>query len=67
LPLPAGDCKKYVAIRRVNLLLASSPAALHIAPAARLREFCLYDFALGELLCEEDGKFTDAACGWVGQ
>jgi len=40
----------YVAGRRVNLLLASSPAALQIAPAARLREFCLYDSVPGELL-----------------
>jgi hypothetical protein len=29
------------------------PAALHIAPAARLRGFCHYDFAPGELLCEQ--------------
>jgi len=37
----------YVAGRRVNVLLASS-AALHIAPAARLREFCFLGFRARE-------------------
>jgi len=36
------------------------PAVLHIAPAARLREFCLYDSAPGELLYEDGGQFTDS-------
>jgi len=39
----------YVAGRRVNVLLALLPSALHIAPAAQLREFCRYGFARGGL------------------
>jgi hypothetical protein len=34
-----------------SMSCSPQPAALHIAPAARLWEFCLYDFAHGELLC----------------
>jgi hypothetical protein len=38
-----------------SMYCSPHPAALHIAPAARLRGCCLYDFAPGELLCEDDG------------
>jgi len=44
-----------------SIYCSPHPAVLQIAPAARLRGFCLYDSAPGELLCEDDGKFTDAA------
>ena len=33
-----------------SMYCSPHPAALHIAPAARLREFCLYDFAHGEII-----------------
>jgi hypothetical protein len=39
------------------------PTALHIAPAARLREFCLYDFAPGELLWKDDAELTAFIAG----
>ena len=39
-----------------SMSCSPQPAALHIAPAARLREFCLYDFAHGELLCEVEAR-----------
>jgi len=33
-----------------SMYCSPHPAALHIAPAARLREFCLYDSALGSFI-----------------
>jgi hypothetical protein len=33
-----------------SMYCSPHPAALHIAPAARLREFCLYDSAHGEFI-----------------
>jgi hypothetical protein len=38
----------------VSMYYSPHPAAFHIAHAAWLREFCLYDFAPGELLCKDD-------------
>jgi len=40
-----------------SMYCSPHPAVLHIAPAARLREFCLYDSAPGELICEDDCQF----------
>jgi hypothetical protein len=37
-----------------SMYCSPHPAALHIARAARLREFCLYDSALGEWLAERE-------------
>jgi len=44
------DCMSPVV---ASMSCSPHPAALHIAPAARLREFCLYDSALGDLFCEK--------------
>ena len=44
------DCVSPVV---ASIYCSPHPAALQIAPAARLRGFCLYDSAPGELLCEE--------------
>ena len=38
----------YVSPVGASMSCSPQPAALHIAPAVRLREFCLYDFARGE-------------------
>jgi hypothetical protein len=45
----------YMSPGGASMSCSPQPAALHIAPAARLRGFCLYDSAPGELLCEGDG------------
>jgi len=37
-----------------SIYCSPHPAALQIAPAARLRGFCLYDSARGELLYKDD-------------
>jgi hypothetical protein len=44
----------YVSPVGASMSCSPQPAALHIAPAARLRGFCLYDFAHGELLYKDD-------------
>jgi hypothetical protein len=61
-PVKKNDCDtvreseaNYLSPVVASMSCSLQPAALHIAPAARLRGFCLYDSALGELICEDDG------------
>ena len=44
------DCMSPVV---ASIYCSPHPAPLQIAPAARLREFCLYDLAPGELLWKD--------------
>lgn len=44
----------YVSPGGASISCSPQPAALHIAPAARLRVFCLHDFARGEFLYKDD-------------
>ena len=56
LPLPAGDVNKSMASVSSTKFSASLKSALHIAPAARLREFCLYDSALGSIFTAKNAN-----------
>jgi hypothetical protein len=49
-----------------SMYCSPHPPALHIAPAARLREFCLYDFAPGVLFVA-DCELAEGAIFLFGQ
>jgi hypothetical protein len=50
----------YVSPCGASIYCSPHPAALQIAPAARLRGFCLYDFAHGEIITTGMGLVADA-------
>jgi hypothetical protein len=50
----------YVSPVGASMYCSPHPAVLHIAPAARLRGFCLYDSAHGEIITTGIGWLADA-------
>ena len=65
--LPCAESEAdYMSPVVASISCSPHPAALHIAPAARLRGFCLYDFARGELFLANRKKNLHEGAGVRG-